>query len=133
MNYLVHFVLWRIYWRGRFWCKELLRKYYVNLYTNLYVSLSLINLLHFYLRVKSISHCQCHHFFHFKSHMPFIDNSNNSLKTCFQPDVVVCSNCINKMNLLHRRLGHPNNQSLLHLLKCNQIDNFSANMLKQAP
>ena len=60
LNFLVYFVLWRIYWRARFWCMELLRKDYINCCSNLYLLL-ISHLIHFCLRVKSINLCQCYH------------------------------------------------------------------------
>ncbi|KAH9803881.1 retrovirus-related pol polyprotein from transposon RE1 [Citrus sinensis] len=86
---------------------------------------------------SSLSHSQANKplsmlsFCHLAYHMPsvkYINNSNNCLQNGFD----VCSDKPNKIALLHRRFGHPNSQSLLHLPKLHHADKFSLNMVKQA-
>ena len=70
-------------------------------------------------------------FCHLASHMPSVEFINNP-NICLQNGIDVCSDKLNKIALLHRRFGHPNSQSLLHLLKLHHADKFSMNMVKQA-
>ena len=59
-------------------------------------------------------------------------NSSCSEK-CFQLNTNTCStNSFNKMSLFHRKFGHPNTQSLIHLLKLVHPTLFSVNIFNQA-
>ncbi|KAL9426217.1 hypothetical protein AB3S75_033067 [Citrus x aurantiifolia] len=59
-------------------------------------------------------------------------NSSCSGK-CFQSNKNTCStDSFNKMSLLHKRFGHPNTQSLIHLLKLVHPNLCSINIVNQA-
>lgn len=121
LNSVEMFILWRA-WRGKFFCRALLKK---GLYKLLLNSNSL--------SLSPTSHLYQSQLNKLIAMLSVLKNCDNFTKVCYHSISNKCNAKPDKITLLHRKFGHPSSMTLMHLLKsCKQFKVSQKDILSSA-